>query len=200
MSDWLAHPNEFGRVPDELEILDHRKLRWPPEGAKKPFWVIRYRFRGSKGGRSKGGDADDTGCGLVGSITFCLFSMNLVSRLPEDVYGVHCCWELEQQELLSEDDLDAESASKHAALLRQWRGDPLNQATLVRVAKLSRKLDYPRRAIGLVRATVNDRKGHAILDGDRSAWIPGPRLKKSEIESYEAMILHAHVGRGLLDL
>ncbi|HAB16081.1 MAG TPA: hypothetical protein DCE44_06495, partial [Verrucomicrobiales bacterium] len=45
MSEWLAHPNELARLPDELEIVDHRELRWPPTRETKPFWLIRYLVR-----------------------------------------------------------------------------------------------------------------------------------------------------------
>src|SRR5262249_9995359 len=30
MCDWLAHPQEFGRPPDEIELYDTRELFWPP--------------------------------------------------------------------------------------------------------------------------------------------------------------------------
>ena len=29
-AQWLAHPNELGRAPDEVEIVDQRELCWPP--------------------------------------------------------------------------------------------------------------------------------------------------------------------------
>lgn len=193
MCDWLAHPNELGRVPDALEIVDHRELAWPPERVKKPFRVIRYRVRRSA-------KVEETGCGLVGSITFCLFSLNLESRPPEDVYAVHCCWELEQKELFSEESVEGEEAAKHASLLGEWRGALLQEAKLLRVAKLSRKLNYPRRTIGLARATLKRQKGYAILDGERSVWIRVPRLKREDVEACETLLLRTHVGRQLLGL
>jgi len=152
------------------------------------------------GRQAKAGDTDETGCGLVGSTTFCLFSPKLASRPPEDVYAVHCCWELEQKELLSESSVDAEEAARHESLLRQWRGGPLEQAVLVRVAKLSKALKYPRRVVGLARATRKGLRGYAILDGDHSVWCRAPRLKKGDIDAYEALLLRAHVGRHLLRL
>ncbi len=31
---------------------------------------------------------------MVGSVTFALFSEVTETMSPEDVYGIHCCWEL----------------------------------------------------------------------------------------------------------
>lgn len=199
MCDWLAHPNELGRVPDELEIADHRRLAWPPERVEKPFWVIRYRLRPEAGGEQESED-DDVGFGLVGSITFCLFSTNLVSRPPEDVYAVHCFWEMEQKDLVSEESVDEEDAAQHAGLLRQWRGEPLQNPVVVRLVKLSSALKYPRRVAGLARAGQGGKAGYAILDGDRSVWQRAVRVKKGQVEEQESLILKLHVGRHLLGL
>src|ERR1022692_30992 len=82
---WLAHPNELDRFPDELEILDHRDLCWPTDGKVKHFWLIKYRVRDTTELKH-----DDIGVGLVGSMTFCLFSYNLEQRHAEDTYAIHC--------------------------------------------------------------------------------------------------------------
>jgi hypothetical protein len=79
-------------------------------------------------------------------------------------------------------------------------GEPLDQAVVVRVAKPSKALEYPRRAVGLARATRKGLRGYAILDGDHSVWGRAPRLKQGDIEAYEALLLRAHVGRQLLGL
>ena len=67
-SNWLAHPNELGQAPDELEILESRTLAWPPELENKTLWLIKFRLRDQTGLKD-----DDVGVGLVGSVTFCLF-------------------------------------------------------------------------------------------------------------------------------
>jgi hypothetical protein len=59
--EWLMHPNELGRAPDELECIDHRMLPWPPEKEPSPFWIFRYRVHDKTGL-----DPDDVDCGLVG--------------------------------------------------------------------------------------------------------------------------------------
>jgi hypothetical protein len=86
MSQWLEHPMEFGRPPDHLELYDHRRLFWPPTNDERDVWLLRYRYD----------DGAKEGVGMVGSVTFALFGVE-TARLPaEDIYALHCCWELQQ--------------------------------------------------------------------------------------------------------
>lgn len=89
MSHWLAHPNEFGRPPDEVELYDTRVLFWPPTQDRRRLWLIKYRYRGEDR------KADDIGVGMVGSVIFALFGEATADLVPEDIYALHCCWELE---------------------------------------------------------------------------------------------------------
>jgi hypothetical protein len=90
MCDWLAHPQEFGRPPDEIELYDTRELFWPPTNDVRQLWLFKYRFIAEENGES-----DDWGLGLYGSATFSLFDETNSEMAPEDVYALHCCWELE---------------------------------------------------------------------------------------------------------
>ena len=93
MSNWLAHPNECGSPPSDIELYDTRKLFWPPTEDTRQLWLFRYRYAA----RNEDG-SDDTGIGMVGSVTFALFGEATADLCPEDVYGLHCCWELERNE------------------------------------------------------------------------------------------------------
>jgi hypothetical protein len=87
MSDWLAHPAEYGRPPDEITQYDTRELYWPPTQRRERLWLFKYRYEP---------DVDEDlrdGIGLVGPITFSL-STTTPDLSPEDVYGLHCSWEL----------------------------------------------------------------------------------------------------------
>ncbi len=88
MCDWLAHPNEMGRPPDEISIFDARTLHWPPTGDTRPLWLLAYRYDG------EADDDSEAGIGLVGSVTFALFGEATSVLSAEEVYGLHCCWEL----------------------------------------------------------------------------------------------------------
>jgi hypothetical protein len=92
MSQWLGHPNEFGRPPDAIDLYDTRELSWPPTGDTRRLWLFRYRYA-----KREGDKEDQTGVGMVGSVTFALFGTATADMCPEDVYGVHCCWELEMK-------------------------------------------------------------------------------------------------------
>ena len=93
LCDWLAHPQEFGRSPDEIEQYDTRDLFWPPTNDVRQVWLFRYRYLAETEG-----EADDCGLGFYGSITFSLFGETTHDMAPEDAYALHCCWELEVNE------------------------------------------------------------------------------------------------------
>jgi hypothetical protein len=90
MSQWLEHPSEFGRVPDHLEVYDHRRLFWPPTNDERDVWLLRYRYEDEEG-------APEEGVGMVGSVTFALFGETTADLPPEDIYALHCVWELQQE-------------------------------------------------------------------------------------------------------
>ncbi len=90
LCDWLAHPQEFGRPPDDIELYDTRELFWPPTNDVRQVWLFKYRFIAEEPGES-----DDCGLGMYGSTTFSLFDETNSEMAPEDVYALHCCWELE---------------------------------------------------------------------------------------------------------
>ncbi len=187
-AQWLAHPTELGQPPDELEIVDHRLLPWPPEREMAPFWLIRYRLRDRTGL-----EADNVDCGLVGSMTWCFFSYKMHQRPPEDAYAIHCCWEMTNAELISENEVT--DAAEYAALLRHWKGSPLEQPRITRVAELSPKLDIGSRMVALASANLEGEDGWVVLDGENTAWYP----KAEQPEGvYEAAILKLHIGRQLL--
>lgn len=90
MSSWLAHPSEMGAYPTELAIVDSRTLYWPPMEDERQLVIVRYRY-------DKWNDdgSDEVGVGLVGSTTFCLFgTKGLNERTPEEIYAIHCGWEM----------------------------------------------------------------------------------------------------------
>ncbi|MDD4891205.1 MAG: hypothetical protein PHU85_14885 [Phycisphaerae bacterium] len=87
MCQWLEYPMEFGRPPTKIEVYDNRELYWPPTDDRRRVWLLKYVYDYP--------NQKDSGIGMVGSVTFCLFSEATVDLSPEDVYGLHCAWELE---------------------------------------------------------------------------------------------------------
>jgi hypothetical protein len=84
MAEWLAHPNEMGKPPDSIRVLDTREMFWPPANDRRRLWLIAYDYSGG-----------ESGVGMVGSVTFALFGDTKSDLSPEDIYGLHCAWELE---------------------------------------------------------------------------------------------------------
>ena len=163
-ANWLAYPNELGRVPDEVQIVDQRKLAWPPDGERKSLWLIQFRVKDTTGLGE-----DDVDCGLVGSVTFCLFSYKIAERPPEDAYAIHCYWEMESQRLIREIEVE-QGGKKHDDMLQQWHGEPLKSPEIVCLAELSPKLKYPRKVVALATATLKGEDGWVVLDEQRSSW------------------------------
>ncbi len=187
-ANWLAHPNELGVAPDEVQLIDHRTLRWPPEYAAKPFWLLSYRLNDRTGL-----EPDRVGCGLVGSMTWCFFSYDMEQRPPEDNYAMHCYWEMRNQELITEaDDIDAAS---YSSLLKQWVGAALEAPRVMAVADVSPKLKLANRLVGIAEARLDAQDGWVALDGAQSRWYP--RADQPE-GTDAATVLWVHVGRQLL--
>lgn len=93
MCDWLRHPNEAGRPPDRIELKDKRTIYWPPTRDTRQVHLFNFVFE--KDSRSSERTA---GVGMVGSMTWSFFDDTKPSMKPEDIYGHHCCIELEYQD------------------------------------------------------------------------------------------------------
>ena len=188
-AEWLAHPSELGRPPDEIDIYDHRTLRWPPEFADCPVWLIRYRVKDTT-------DLvpDDVGVGMVGTVTFCFFSYELHQRPPEDGYAIHCCWELERAELLEIVNVEAGN-TEYDGLRAQWMGAQIEVGNLCHVAEVSPELKYPRRLVAVAEARRTGAPGWAVFDGADSRWYPADEMPAEESAQ---TVLKVHIGRQLL--
>lgn len=92
---WLSHPDEFGRQPDAISLFDARELYWPPTRDRRPVWLFQYRYDVDEEVTDSTHGRYDVGIGMVGSITFSLMGETDPGMTAEDVYALHCCWELE---------------------------------------------------------------------------------------------------------
>jgi len=93
MCAWLSQPDAYGEIPDEIEIFDHRVVSWPPTNDERPLWLLKFTYAADP---SDPDDFPETGIGLVGSETNVLFDETTAEQSPEQIYALHCCWELEQ--------------------------------------------------------------------------------------------------------
>ncbi len=188
-AQWLAHPSELGRPPDELEIVDHRELEWPPKQEPKSLWLIKYRVKDGTGLKE-----DDVDVGLVGSITFCLLSYKLGERPPEDAYAIHCYWEMAGVDLITEADVPANS-TEYDAMMSQSTLSGISDPQIIAVAELSPELKYPQSLVALAKATRDGECGWLVLDGGRSRWYAATEMPP---EVPDKTVLMVHVGRTLL--
>ncbi|MCP4151105.1 MAG: HEAT repeat domain-containing protein [bacterium] len=92
MCTWLAHPMEFGRSPDKIELYDSRKLFWPPTSDKRQVWLFKYTYNPIAQGKEP-----IVGIGMAGTVTYSLKATPTATLPPEDIYGLHCCHELKNK-------------------------------------------------------------------------------------------------------
>ena len=193
-SGWLQHPNELAEIPDELEIIDHREVPWPPSGDMKKVWLIKYLKRDTVGL-----DGDDVNIGMVGSMTWCFFGYDLIKRPIEDIYALHVCFEMENDELIQEsseiEELDLER------WLPQWKGEPLSDVELIKVIEANGELNLRNHSLALASAKLNGEEGCVVFDGPRTKWYPKSEQPVDEDGDYaQSAILDIHIGRQLLGL
>jgi hypothetical protein len=190
LAEWVARPDVLGVAPDELAVVDHRELAWPPERKPKPFWLIQYWLHDPTGGPA------DTDCGLVGSLTFSLVGCQVAQRPPEDAYALHCFLEMEGRRLIHESTLPpAEVNAEYQPLWSWWRGEPLADGRLLQVVEMDPALGYPGRLAALASARRGGEAGWVVLDGPRSTWYPEADMPKGGVPG---LVLALHVGRHLL--
>lgn len=93
MCAWLAESGEFTEPPTHIEVFDTRELHWPPANETRQVWLLRYTYAGHNDDGT-----DFVGVGMFGSIPMTLVGETDPAMSPEDVYGLHCCWELQVTE------------------------------------------------------------------------------------------------------
>lgn len=184
---WLSHPNELARLPDSVEIVDQRTLRWPPDFGERRMRLIRYRVRDSEG-------KEDSAVGLVGSTTFCLFGTKLDERPPEDGYALHLAWELTNHNLLVED-REAGTSTDYDPLLKSWTGSPLRNPKIAAAMEIAESLNYGAKIVAAASAVSNGEQGWAVFDGSRSRWYPQSQMPS---ETTPRQVLSIHLGWTLL--
>lgn len=92
MCEWLAHPNEFGRPPHKIRQVDTRELFWPPTNDRRRLWLFLYEYPPDNDTTES-----DIGHGMVGSVTFALSGESTPDLSAEQIYGLHCAWELQMK-------------------------------------------------------------------------------------------------------
>jgi hypothetical protein len=186
--DWISHPNELGRPPDEMHILDRRTLDWPPEFTPAAVWLLVWIARDPDGLKP-----DQKGVGMTGTRTWCFFAHDLEQRPPEDIYALHCCRELEREKIVFH--FIESGSTEYDGLLEQWQGPPLQDVHLTDVVELESVLRHPQKLLAAGDAKFDGAPGWVVLDGAASRWYPARDFPENE---YAKTVLKIHTGRRLL--
>lgn len=91
MSWQLQNPEEYGRVPDRIELFDTREIFWPAAKSVKRLWLVKYVYNATCIGGS-----EEVGVGLVGALyPKYLKYAGIGSMSAMDIYALYCCSELQ---------------------------------------------------------------------------------------------------------
>ena len=126
-------------------------------------------------------------------MTWCFFSYEMEQRPPEDIYAIHCYWEIQSEELITEATDGA--GAEYASLLQHWTGAPLESPEVKAVAELSPKLKLASRLVAVAEAKLDNEDGWVVLDGSQSCWYP--KVDQPALTSART-VLAIHVGWKLL--
>jgi hypothetical protein len=187
-ADWLSDPRELNRLPDEVEIVDHRVLAWPPERQPISQWLVRYRVKGGYP------NIPPTGIGLVGSMTFCFFLYDFEQRSPEDCYALHCYNELWNQKRIKPSSIERNSRH-YKQVVGRCRKHGVSKVSQVKVFRISPELKYPQKSVVVAEGMREGQPGSFVFDGPRSRWYPESDMPDEEAHPPKGAI---HIGRVLL--
>ena len=192
-SNWLQQFGNLNSLPDELIVVDHREIPWPPTGDKKEAWLIQYVVKDPTGL-----SADDTHIGIVGPTTGCLVDDKTIQRPIEDIYALHACIEMQNNSLIGNarfaDLLDP------ADWLPQWKGKPLSDVQIISAVTASDKLDLRNLKLVVASAVLEDNEGWVVFDGPRTTWYPKSEQPAGDQYANAELVLKIHLGRQLLNL
>jgi len=184
-AEWLAFPTELGDYPDSIRILDARRMYWPPSREEIPLWLLQFEARDPSGL-----DPDVVGVGLVGSVTFSMSGCETDRRPHDDVYAIHCYWELDQAGALVES-REVSEDQLSAALRGSEERVPAELRPLVSV------LLPGGTAAVLASGRLEGEEGWLVCDGARTTWYPASGMPA---EAPPDTVLMIHVGRVLLGM
>ena len=92
MCGWLSHPMEYGKYPDNAEIIYQKELYWPPTKDRRTIYLIKYTYKSFNVDGS-----DDVGIGMVGSTVWSFYSINnILTMKPIELLGMYCIWEIQK--------------------------------------------------------------------------------------------------------
>ena len=83
------------RRPDEIDVVDHREMVWPPLKKRTQVFALRFVYHAEEGGRE---EAIDYGIVHYGELT--ALPVETLKREPSiwEIYAMHCAYEMEHRD------------------------------------------------------------------------------------------------------
>ena len=199
--------NGYGdRFPDQIKVLDQRKLDWPLVAGPKMVAIVGFVVWDKYGLGAEWTELKVAYEGLSSLEEWAwVWDDSDSSRPFEDAYAIACCDSLRRYpdytpRLTNQlppgiDYQDIDSPSVRAKLLKQWRGQASDPSESLASFQVDPAFELPVRQYVAVEGKMDGVEGWAVLAGDEVAWYP-----KDEQPWFtdELTILKLHVGRLLL--
>jgi hypothetical protein len=80
MMNWLAVPTEYGRLPDEIYLVDERRFPWPDEAEPVECCLFKFRYD------------DRWDYGITGPVTFSMSDRHFEGKSAEEIYAAYARW------------------------------------------------------------------------------------------------------------
>lgn len=182
-ANWLSHPNELGRPPDRLDVIDKRELRWPGKAKPQTYWLIRYSLIREDG-------SEDASVGIAGPSSWCSFWDEYVHLPPADIYGAYAARDVAK-------DLYTPSEAEITAVVARWRGARLEGVRIREINRVQQLGQEGAELVGVADATLGGKVGWAVFDGDSSAFYDNKEFPQG---FWYGHVLSSHIGRRVLGL
>jgi hypothetical protein len=114
MAEWLSSPMEYGRVPSKVSVRARRTMFWPPTQDIREMFLIEYVYPDST-------PSIEVGC--VGSTTFAFLTDELMNRLDDEMFALHCIFELREEWDVSNEEAIRAVIRRGKALIAEHNAD-----------------------------------------------------------------------------
>lgn len=111
MIEWIEHPMEFNCKPDNIEIVDERKLLWL-NNQQEDCCLVKFSFK----------DDPQIYIGFTGPITWCFIGIDFTNCSFEELYLKYTGWYIAftTKDIIPNEELQASLQESEKKYLKKW--------------------------------------------------------------------------------
>lgn len=179
---WLAEPTQFGLAPQQIELVDERRLVWPGYDQPVDCYLFDYEYQIQ--------DRTLSGVGIAGPTTSAM-AADLADLPPTDIYAIYAGWSTECDQIreIPLEDLTPADRGIWQSLHDAWQAQGYARIQLVI------RGDFFGEPYFVASAEMGDQPGMLVRDAERNTWHP---ITNRQRPLGPREIFWMHVGRKLL--